>query len=386
MVRRVLLLVGSLARAGTEHNAAMCCKHFDKGRYHPDLWVLKTGGLLESIVRGAGVEIHHLDRGWKYSPFGALRAVRQIAGARFDLLQAFLPTEAVYAALAKILFRLPQPMVFRCGWSGDSLHAASWRYGWLYRRAYSAFVANSPSSADFLESMGIPRERIRIIPNIHESERFFQPIDRAQVRQSLEINANVPLLIHVGRLTPTKRVQDLIEAVSMIVSCRPELRVLLVGDGPDRRNIVGEIERLNLQDHIKLLGVRSDVPALLRSSDLFVFPSETEGLPNAVIEASLAGLPIVACDVPGVRDVVRHGETALLCPPRDARALAALIENTLSNPLAAQHRAKRSQHEAEAKYSVDNVLSQLYQLYDELLGQRRIPLKEGRFNLASTLF
>jgi glycosyltransferase involved in cell wall biosynthesis len=367
MSPRVLFLVHSLARAGTEQNVALTCKYFDQQRFRPEVWVRATGQPLEKIVREAGVEICTLEHGHKFSPWGTLKAARQIAGSKFDLLHIYLPSVAVYAALAKLVFGLRQPMIFRCGWCHDLVFGARWRYKWLYRRAFTAFVANSPSSAAFLESMGIDRAKIRIIPNIHEEEVFQRPVDRHQVRESLGIAPDAPLLIHVGRLTPSKRVGDLIEAVGLLAPSHPNLRVLLVGDGNERAQIEHRIGELNLTRQISLLGVRDDIPALLKSSDLFVFPSEIEGSPNAVIEACFAELPIVACDVPGVRDVVQHRTTALLAPPHDPRRFADCIEESLNDLPAARQRAIAARSQAESVYRVENVLSQLYELYDELL-------------------
>jgi glycosyltransferase involved in cell wall biosynthesis len=367
MPHRVLLLVYSLARAGTEHNVALTCKYLDQQQFQPEVWVCERGGSLESIVTAVGVEIRELRRGWKYNLWNALKAARQIARSKVDLVHVYLPSVAVYAALAKLLYRMPQPMVFRCGWCHDLGFAARWRYKWLYGSAFDAFVANSESAADFLESMGIERRRIRLIPNIHEQEQFQRPVDRRQVRNALGVDADAPLLIHVGRFATSKRVEDLIEAVHLLAPKYPELRLLLVGDGPERPIIEQCIRESNLTRQIILLGVRDDIPALLKSSDLFVFPSEIEGSPNAVIEACLAEVPIVACDVLGVRDVVQHRATALLAPPRNPRAFADCIEESLSDRSAARQRARAARLQAESVYRVENVLSRLYELYEGLL-------------------
>ncbi|MCC7087346.1 MAG: glycosyltransferase [Pirellulales bacterium] len=382
MPRHVIFLVSSLARAGAEHNVAMRCKYMDQQRYQPEVWLFKTGEPLEKIVREAGVEIRRFDRGSKFSPLSALRVARQIARAKFDLLHAYLPNVAVYAALAKILFGLPQPMILRCGWSSDPGRAARWRYGWLYRRAFSLFTANSSSAAEFLESMGIERERIRMIPNIYELDSYRQAVDRCQIRSTLGIEADAPLLIYVGRLYATKRVEDLIEAVARLAPKRPTLRLILVGDGPESQQLQRQIERLNLNSIIKMLGVRDDIPALLKSSDLFVFPSECEGSPNAVVEACLAGIPIVACEVPGVRDVVQHGSSALLARPHNPHDLADCIEAALDDADGARRRADVARSWAESTYRAEDVLSQLYGMYDELLGVRTC---NGRDESAPTL-
>jgi glycosyltransferase involved in cell wall biosynthesis len=122
---------------------------------------------------------------------------------------------------------------------------------------------------------------------------------------------------------------------------------------------------------VEFAGQRSDVADLLRAADVFVFPSETEGLPNALIEACLAGLPVVACDVPGVADVVKSGETAILVPPRCPADLAAAVRRLLSSPAEARRLAATARRHAQQSYSIEQSLLALYDVYDRLLGRGR---------------
>jgi glycosyltransferase involved in cell wall biosynthesis len=133
----------------------------------------------------------------------------------------------------------------------------------------------------------------------------------------------VPRLIAVGRLKAPKDFLTLIHAFAAL----PEgsFEALIVGDGPDRAAVEAEIRRLGLDGRVRLVGERSDVPALLAGSDVFVLSSRSEGLPVSVLEAMAAELPVVASGVGGLAELVVDGETGILVPPGDGEALAAAL-------------------------------------------------------------
>jgi len=190
-------------------------------------------------------------------------------------------------------------------------------------------VGNSPSVIEHLaRTAGIRRSRLRLIWGGVDADALAAapPI----TREALGIPDQDPLLLWVGRLDPVKGLDVLLEATAMICRTRP-IRLAVVGDGPYRPELERLIGKLGLADRVMLLGERGDVPRLLKTADLFVFPSRTEGLPNALLEAMAASLPVVTTDVPGCRDLVDSGRTGLLVPADDPAALAGAVERILSN-------------------------------------------------------
>jgi glycosyltransferase involved in cell wall biosynthesis len=118
------------------------------------------------------------------------------------------------------------------------------------------------------------------------------------------------------------------------------------------------------------------VSNLLQAADVFVFPSETEGLPNSLIEASLAGLPIAACRVSGVVDVVSDGESALLVPSRNPVELAAAVRMLLADKALARRLGAAAQRSAASRYGIEQSLCGLYDVYERLLDVHRRPAAE----------
>jgi glycosyltransferase involved in cell wall biosynthesis len=228
-------------------------------------------------------------------------------------------------------------------------------------------VGNSPSVvAHLARRAGVPPHRLVLVRGGIDpgTVRQADPIERA----SLGLSASVPLAVWTGRLDPVKRVEDLIRAAASIVQQSVPLQVLIVGDGPQRDRLEWLAGQEGVADHVHFAGRRPDVPRLLRTADLFVFPSRTEGLPNSLLEAMAAGLPIVATDVPGNRDVLVDGRTGILVPPRRSEQLAAAMLKLLRNKGLAR------QLGAAASDAVDRLfqLRQTHRAYESLY-RRALP-------------
>lgn len=190
-------------------------------------------------------------------------------------------------------------------------------------------VGNSPSVINHLAlRAGIRRSRLRLIWGGVDAGRIAgaKPVGR----EALGIPGDAPLLMWVGRLDPVKGLDVLVEAAGIVNRYRP-VHLAVVGDGPYRPELTRLIAEQGLPRRVHLLGARNDVPGLLKTGDVFVFPSRTEGLPNALLEAMAAAMPIVTTDVPGCRDLIEAERTGLLVPVDDAAALAAGLERILGN-------------------------------------------------------
>jgi glycosyltransferase involved in cell wall biosynthesis len=364
MPHKVLLLVNTLSTGGAERNVALLCGRIDRNRFDPEVWVLRGGGELEEPIRRAGIPIRNLDRRWAHDPWFAFHTARDIGRSDADLVHAFLPTVAAYVALARTMAALHKPAVLSLGQS-YFLRSQRLLFRW-YRTCFDRLIVNSASAAKLALSAGFSRCQTSIIPNGHAVELYQQPLDRLLLRKLIGVEPMDRMVITVGRLIDTKRIRDAIDATAQLAGNWP-VKLVIVGDGPERAALDQQVSKLNLTGRVVFAGNRRDVANLLRIADLFVFPSESEGLPNALIEAALARLPIVACEVPGVSDVVRHEENGLLVPPRRPTTLAAAIQRVFENPAEASRLAAAAFLHAARTYSVEQWLNALYDVYGRLL-------------------
>jgi glycosyltransferase involved in cell wall biosynthesis len=178
----------------------------------------------------------------------------------------------------------------------------------------------------WLEELGVPAERLQVIPNGSDPERF-KPADqreREEARDAIGVGRKAPVAMYLGALTPEKRVELAIRAVSEL----PSVTLVIVGDGP-RRTSLEEAAREHGGGRIRFLG-RSDRPeSLLAAADVVVLPSDTEGMPAVAIEAGLAGVPVVATRVGGLHEIVISGQTGVLVAPGRASGLVTGIQACL---------------------------------------------------------
>lgn len=224
-------------------------------------------------------------------------------------------------------------------------------------------VGNSPSVIEHLAGQGrLARSRLRLIRGGVDVEaiRTAEPIGRG----ALGIPAGDPLLLWVGRLDPIKGLDVLIAAIALLARTRP-VQVAIVGEGPYRAELEALAASAGLADRLHLLGRRDDVPRLLKTADVFVFPSRTEGLPNAILEAMAAGVPVVATDVPGCRDLVIHERSGLLVPVDDAAALADEVDRLLTNPDLAARLARAALADVSRNFMLDRTFRTYRALYAE---------------------
>ena len=235
----------------------------------------------------------------------------------------------------------------------------------LQRLAYrfaKRVVANSPAAAAILRLEGVPSDRVVMIPNGVDAAAYEEKIARPDVRQ----------VITVANLRPEKNHESLIAAAAQLASTCPNLRYQIVGEGT-RRPALEHLARSRGVDHlIEFLGHREDVPALLAAADLFVLPSRSEAFPNGAIEAMAAGLPVVACAVGGLLDLVETGRTGILVPPSDPEPLAAAIRSLYDDPARAREMGLAARSEVRAQYSFERMVAAFDDLYDTELRARHL--------------
>lgn len=202
-------------------------------------------------------------------------------------------------------------------------------------------IGNSPSVVDHLHRQAhIPKSRLLCqwgAVDVAAIERA-----RPAERSDFGLPADEPVVLWTGRLDPVKGFEEMLGGFAILCQSQPA-RLLLAGEGPSRPSIERLIQAHHLWDRVRLLGRRTDVPSLLKMADVFLFCSRTEGLPNSLLEAMAAGLPVIATDVPGCRDVVIDGETGLLVHSRSPEGIGRQLKRLLGEPTLAERLGGRAQ-------------------------------------------
>jgi glycosyltransferase involved in cell wall biosynthesis len=209
-----------------------------------------------------------------------------------------------------------------------------------------------------------PEQKLRVVPSGIDPAPFSQPRDLA-LRQWLTRGSQRPIVFTAARLSPEKAIDVLVSAAARV----PEAVFAIAGDGPERAAIRAQAEALGITARVRLLGPRSDIPALLAACDVFVLPSLVEGLPISVLEAMAAARPVVATRIGGTDEVVTDGKTGLLVPAGDPESLAAAIESFLADPERGRLAGMAGRDQLLARFTSSAMIDAVSTTYDELLAR-----------------
>jgi glycosyltransferase involved in cell wall biosynthesis len=230
------------------------------------------------------------------------------------------------------------------------------------RRWVDAFIAISREIDSELEQIGIPAERRSFIPNGVDIERFkpLSPVEKLVWRAELGL-PHGPIAIFTGRLEAEKRIDQLISVWPAVRTVHPEALLLLLGAG-------GEEVKLKQAAGagVKFLGQVNNTAPYMRAADLFVLPSATEGLSNALLEALAAGLPAIATAVGGTPDVIEHGATGWLVSPDTPAELQEAILTLLADPEGRARLGRNGRERVTQNYALPVTATRLRKLYDQL--------------------
>jgi glycosyltransferase involved in cell wall biosynthesis len=381
---RLWFLVTALSVGGAERTLVDLANRLDRDRYDVTVWTMFDRNPLAAEL-DPSIPLRTLgspgrtrsDRGdFVESPAPAdylrvpLRFLRAVRRERPDAIQSFLFYDNTLARLAT----LASPSTTVLTGVRGMQHIESPVVRAVDRatiRLSDRVVSNSRAGAAHARARGARPGRVDVVYTGRDLTAYADA-DPAPVREAFAVPADAPLVGTVGRLVERKGGYDLLAAWPRVRAAHPDAHLLLVGDGVERDGLVARARDLGVADSVHVAGTRDDVPAVLAALDCFAFPSHYEGLPGALLEAMAAGLPIVATDVEGSNELVTDGETGLLVPARDPRALADALVATLADPAAAAARGRAARDRAFATFGVDTMVANFERLYDA------VPVRDRR--------
>jgi glycosyltransferase involved in cell wall biosynthesis len=275
----------------------------------------------------------------------------------------------VLAFLAAKLHRVPIVTTFH-GWIGNSrkqraLIALDKRVG----RGFDRVIAVSERIRQDALAAGVPAARLRLIHNAIVVDRYRRTGRRGLLAEVCGRTVPGPVIGSIGRLSAEKGHVDLVEALALVARQGRDFSAVLVGDGPERPRLEALIARHGLHERVHLPGYLPHPDRLLEEMDLMVLPSHTEGLPNAVLEALLMEVPVLATRVGGTPEVVTDGETGFLVAPQAPAELAGGIVRFLDRREDWQETARAGRRMVLARFDFRARTSKLEALYLELLGR-----------------
>jgi glycosyltransferase involved in cell wall biosynthesis len=365
MAKRVLMVVDSYEFGGAE------CLLAELGRCAPAGWEISVVSLAPAeqdrnamLDRLADAELRprHLAVRKLLDLKGFIQLVRTLRNAPVDVVHAHLDYAAILVPLAARLAGKPVVATLhvnpkrefrRRDWLKERLSVRiPARFGRLVLVSAHAFGAYS-------DRHGPAGTSWRMIPNGVDIDRY-APKNR-------QISASGPVWAIIAALRPGKNHVDAVRAWAGVVAAQPNAKLLVIGDGPARDEIEQAITTAGLENSVSLLGRRDDVHELLRGVDGVISASADEALPTALIEAAACGLPVVATDAGGTREIVIDGVNGRLVPVGSVTALTDALLDIIDDPKLAARYGEAGRAIVEQRYSLSAWTGQLDRLYGEVI-------------------
>lgn len=352
---RVVFLLEDLEFGGTQRQALELARRLDRSRFQVEIWVLRAGDDLAPVARDYGLPVVWLARSGWVGPQSLLGLGRRLWADPPDLLMLLTVIPNIWGRLWGRLARGPV-IVGNCRGG-----AAPWRQHerWLWPWA-DHLLCNSARLKEFLTSRyGLPPDRITVAMNGVDTD-FFQPNPNGRP-------SGPPVLLSVARLVPDKDHDTLLKAFARLSPHHPGAQLRLVGNGPRRQVLEQRVQNLGLAEQVEFLPPAHDLRPLYHQADLFVLSSRAEALPNVILEAMAAGLPVVATRVGGVPEAVVPETTGLLVDPGDDAGLAAALGRLLADFGVRRAMGKQARQRVLDHFSFPAMVSRHQDLWSRLL-------------------
>lgn len=316
-----------------------------------------------------GLDLYRLAPAHEVDFAAAFRLARVLKDVRPDIVHAHDPHAVSFAALAlSLMGKGPKPALVaarRVDFHLKRNAFSRWKYSLV-----DVMITSSDAIRDILVADGFPKERVI---TVHEGV----DVDRVANQPSFDLHkalwlpAGAPVVGNVAALVPHKGQRYLIDAAAIVVRSRPDVQFLIFGEGELRKLLQYQIRHLGLERHVQLVGFRADVLACVRSFDVFVMSSITEGLGTSLLDAMALARPVVATEAGGIPEVVEPGVTGLLVPPEHAAPLAEAILTLLADPALGRRMGEAGLARVRERFTAERMADETLAAYARVAGTPR---------------
>jgi len=375
-VKKILLYTDTPLAGGAEIQMFLLAKFLDKKLFTP-IVALSSNEPLDKLVENfdkEGVKVVRINAKSKHNPVHYLSLKKIIDEEKIDILHLNLwnPASCRYGFLAGKSAKIPMIVTEHDPFEITGFKNAFKKYG---LKNVSKIVTVSNENQKLLKKLfPLHKEKIEVIQNGIDIDWWqsqvlrFTENDREKTKNEVfNAEKDTLIIISVAELHERKGLKYLIKAMSTIKEKYPNIKLVIVGEGPDRKNLENLIEDLKLENHIILLGRRKEIPKLLKSSNIFVLPSRREAFGLVNLEAMITPLPVIASKVGGIPEIIKDGETGILVEPENEKELAQALEALISDPKLREKMAEKGFLRVKENFSAQKMAEKYEKLYAKLL-------------------
>jgi glycosyltransferase involved in cell wall biosynthesis len=376
---RTLFMLTSMPIGGAETLLVNLVRRMDRSRITPEIACLKSAGELGEVLANempvhSGIIKHKLDVAVLF------RLQKLICERKIDaVVTVGCGDKMFWGRLAA--WRANVPVIL------SALHSTGWpdgvgRLNRLLTPITDAFIGVARAHGEYLvERERFPAEKVHVISNGVDCDRFQpSPQERASARRELGIAENMPLVGIVAALRPEKNHELFLRAAALVQRRLPEVRFVVVGDGPERGRCEQWARELGIGECVYFLGSRSDVPRWLSALDLFALTSHNEANPVSILEAMACGIPVVAPRVGSIAESVAEEKTGYLVEPGDEFQQASRWLNLLQDPTLARQMGIAGRRAVMNSWSLDRMVRGYEALIERTYTKKRGPLRMACIN------
>ena len=352
MTIRLALVIPTMDQGGAEKQLCLLAENLPRDQFDVRVFLLTRDGPLTERLRNAGIKVVVIGKRFKVDPTALFRLRKQFKAFQPDIVHTWLFAANSFGRVAARMASVPRIM-------------ASERCVDLWKT--SAHFLIDRRLAGFTDTITVNSQGSKLEAGNVESCEFrtgeLQSVDASSARESLQVADGRRLILAVGRLWPQKRYRDLIWAAELMGTMRGDTTLVIVGDGPQSAELLRHRDAISTPLHVRFAGHRSDVADLLPHADVFWIGSEYEGQSNSVIEAMQAGVPVVASDIAGNRDLVLPGETGFIVDLGDTADFARQTHKLLEDPELARRMGEAAKQRIANEFSVEKMVNAYVKLY-----------------------
>lgn len=362
---KVVHIVYSLQLGGAERVVTNYALHHTRDIYEPVVVALTQGGPLEEDLRAAGVRVYILGKRLGFDPRVILKLARIMREEKAQIVHVHTPLSNNWGVPAALLSGVRTVIRTEHG---------------LFRRERTFYVfinavlglfnrrilaCSDGAKKTHVAMDPLSRRKYMTVYNGIDVERYRDHGDTRRLREELALPEGTPVVGIIGSLIPLKGHRIFLQMAELIARARPDVRFLVVGDGPERAGIEATVRAQGLGGKVSFTGVRRDIPELLSLMDVFVLSSHSEAHPLTILEAMAAGKPVVATDVGGNAESVEHGETGFIVPANDPNAMFSAVAGLLEDPVLARRMGELGRERVSREFTVEKMVAETEKVYEQ---------------------
>ena len=368
---RVAIITGQLGKGGAEmwlHNFLQAA---DWSRFTFRVILLNPGGYWLEPIRALGIEVTELPERTESISSRLIHIIRLLRDFRCDVCHSWNFYTTPYAAVSGRIARVPVLVGFLQDMPEYVMQGMGRFRSKLIFRSVHAFIVNSQTGKKRAEALGIKTNHMFVVRNVvRVPKNPDQKVSRQFVREQWDTPETVPLVGTVARLDPKKNHTMFVDVIARLKASYPDLSALLVGDGPTRERIEAHIRQRAVETRLSITGIRNDVNLILPAFDVFLSTSVSEGLPHSIEEAMAAGVPVVATDVGGIRELIDDGENGFIVPSDDVEAMVERVKMLLDSPELRRRIGMAGREKMRREFTVEKMVDTLQNVYIEMLRRK----------------